>query len=78
MIDSVQAIDLTRHDLDLIEAALHTQEKILTIQSRAGGNAARLQLNDLKGLMRRLCRQVPNENTPVQKSWGQMARSIFV
>ncbi len=78
MIDNVQTVDLTRDDLELIEAALHTQEKILTVQSRAGGSSARTRLNDLKGLMRRLRRQVPQAEVTNEKSWTQMARSIFL
>ena len=76
MLDDTYTVDLTKQDLELIEAALQTQEKILSVQSRAGGSAARARLNDLKGLMRRLRRQspVPNGETP---SWGQTARSLF-
>jgi hypothetical protein len=60
MLEDVQKVDLTKADLDIIEAALATQEKILAVQSRAGGRTARLKLNDLKSLMRRLRRQVPD------------------
>lgn len=77
MIDDVQQIDLTRQDLDLIENALATQEKILAVQARAGGRQARAKLNDLKSLMRRLRRQVPDE-TPEKSRWSLKALSVFV
>ena len=44
MLDDTYAVDLTKQDLELIEAALQTQEKILSVQSRAGGSAARARL----------------------------------
>ncbi len=78
MLDDVQRVDLTKADLELIEAALHTQEKILTVQSRAGGNSARTRLNDLKGLMRRLRRQVPDDTVTPERRWGDVARSLFL
>lgn len=61
MLDDVQKVDLTRQDLEIIEAALATQEKILAVQSRAGGRSARTRLNDVKGLMRRMRRQMPDD-----------------
>ena len=60
MLDDTYAVDLTKQDLELVEAALQTQERSLSVQSRAGGSAARARLNDLKGLMRRLRRQTPS------------------
>ena len=76
MLEDVQKIELTRNDLDLIETALATQEKILAVQARAGGRTARTRLNDLKSLMRRLRRQVPDmaEEKP---RWSLKALSIF-
>lgn len=72
-----KCLDLTKQDLELIETALQTQEKILSVQSRAGGGAARAQLNDLKGLMRRLRRQTPVPHAGCPKNWGQAARQLF-
>ena len=77
MLDDTYAVDLTKQDLELIEAALQTQEKILSVQSRAGGSAARARLNDLKGLMRRLRRQTPAPSGAEGSSWSQTARSLF-
>jgi len=76
MLDDTHAVDLTRQDFELIEAALQTQEKILSVQSRAGGGAAQARLNDLKGLMRRLRRQTPTHHS-APCSWSQAARSLF-
>lgn len=78
MLDDVQKLDFTRADLDIIEAALATQEKILSVQSRAGGRAARARLNDLKSLQRRLRRQVPDEAPQASASrWSLRALSVF-
>ncbi|WP_299623242.1 hypothetical protein [uncultured Tateyamaria sp.] len=77
MRDETHSVDLTQQDLDLIETALQTQEKILSVQSRAGGSAARTRLNNLKGLMRRLRRQTPMAGAPVASSWSQAARQLF-
>lgn len=78
MLDDVQKIDVTRADLDIIETALATQEKILAVQSRAGGRNARTRLNDLKGLQRRLRRQVPDEAPQhVGSRWSFRALSVF-
>jgi len=74
MLDNVQNIELTKADLDVIESALATQEKILAVQSRAGGRQARARLNDLKSLMRRLRRQVPDETPAPSKGWSLLAR----
>jgi len=77
MRDDTHSVDLTIQDLELIEAALQTQEKILSVQSRAGGAAARTRLNDLKGLMRRLRRQTPSSHGGSSASWSQAARQLF-
>ncbi|MEO0401462.1 MAG: hypothetical protein AAF214_03720 [Pseudomonadota bacterium] len=77
MLDDTHTVDLTKQDLELIEAALQTQEKILSVQSRAGGSAARTRLNDLKGLMRRLRRQTPAPHAAANASWSQVARQLF-
>lgn len=78
MPDETHNVDLTKQDLEMIEIALQTQEKILSVQSRAGGGAARARLNDLKGLMRRLRRQTPAPHSgSCTTSWGQAARQLF-
>ena len=79
MLEDVQKIDLTRRDIELIEAALATQEKILAVQSRAGGRSARARLNDLKSLMRRFRRQVPDApEAKTESGWTtRLTRSFF-
>lgn len=77
MLDDTYSVDLTKQDLELIEAALQTQAKMFSIQSRAGGSTARARLNDLKGLLRRLRRQSPAPAAPETTSWGQTARALF-
>ena len=78
MFEDVQRVDLTRQDVELIEAALATQEKILSVQARAGGRSARAKLNDLKALMRRLRRQVPEEQAPASgEGWQRFTRLMF-
>ncbi len=78
MADEIHSVDLTAHDLELIETALQTQEKILSVQSRAGGSAARTRLNDVKGLMRRLRRQTPGPQSAASPSWSKAARQLFL
>ncbi|WP_223423008.1 hypothetical protein [Tateyamaria pelophila] len=77
MTDDTHNVDLTKQDLEMIETALQTQEKILSVQSRAGGGAERARLNDLKGLMRRLRRQTPTPHSGGSQSWSQAARQLF-
>jgi len=77
MLDETHAVDLTADDLELIEAALQTQEKILSVQTRAGGREARARLNALKGLMRRLRRQSRVAARGDQTSWSDTAKSLF-
>ncbi|TMM51884.1 hypothetical protein [Sulfitobacter sabulilitoris] len=81
MFDDTQKLDLSSKDLSLIEDALHTQQKILSMQSRAGGAEAKSRLTDLKQLLRRLRQQTPEERAENRGgstvSWSQMARSLF-
>ena len=77
MPDDTQSVDLTKQDLEMIEIALQTQEKILSVQSRAGGSAERVRLNEIKGLMRRLRRQNPTPSAGAAQSWSQAARQLF-
>ncbi|MDG1182900.1 MAG: hypothetical protein P8N30_09335 [Tateyamaria sp.] len=75
MLDDTHNVDLTAQDLELIEAALHTHEKILSVQSRGG--AARARLNALKGLTGRLRRQTPPWPEGPGQSWGHRVRALF-
>ena len=75
MLDNGTKLDLTTKDLELIEAALHTQKKILSMQSKAGGTGARQRLSDLKHLMKRIGRSKTSETEPL--SWSLLARTLF-
>lgn len=77
MLDDRKTVDLTAHDLDMIEQALQTQKKILAVESRAGGSTARARLNELKGLLRRLDQQRPEDGAAKGMTLGQMARAFF-
>ena len=76
MSDSAQNLEFSDHDLEVIEEALFTQEKILSVQSRAGGNMAKTRLNELQGLLRRMRRQRGGEAGQHLGLWGQFARML--
>jgi hypothetical protein len=71
----IHSLDLTTSDFDMIESALETQEKILAVQARAGGDAANDRLTALRSVMRRLRRQ--RRQPAVSLSWGSIARGLF-
>ncbi|MCV3272971.1 hypothetical protein [Roseobacter sinensis] len=77
MLDNLHNLDLTAKDIELIESALHTQKKILTVQSQAGGSGAHKRLTDLKHLMKRIRRSTARPETDTAQSWGQFARMLF-
>ena len=77
MLDDTNRLDLTAKDIELIEAALHTQKKILSMQSKAGGTGARQKLYDLKSLMRRIGHTRAPRTSTTALSLSQMARSFF-
>ena len=80
MLDQNQDIEFSVHDLEVIEEALFTQEKILSVQSRAGGNGAKTRLSELQGLLQRMRRQRGDKagQKTVQRLslWGQVTRMI--
>ena len=80
MLDQNQDIEFSDHDLEVIEEALFTQEKILSVQSRAGGNGAKTRLSELQGLLQRMRRQrgdKAGQKTGQRLSlWGQVIRMI--
>lgn len=59
MFEKSLTLEVGNKDLELLEAALHTQSKILMVQSKAGGKAARSRLNDVKRLLATLESQRP-------------------
>ena len=77
MFDEVHKLDLSRAEIELIEAALHTQKKILSVQSKAGGQSATARLSDLRQLLKRLDRQIPTRNASKPGGWTWLARSLL-
>ena len=78
MADTQNKLDLTAKDIELIEAALHTQKKILAVQSEAGGTGARQRLQDLNRLSRRVSRVKPACTAWARFSWAPALRGLFV
>ncbi|XDA97549.1 hypothetical protein AB1M95_15705 [Sulfitobacter sp. LCG007] len=59
MLGNSLSVELNSSDLDIIETALHTQQKILSVQSEAGAAEAKERLSALTQLLGRLSRQRP-------------------
>lgn len=61
-----KALDLTPEEIDIIEGALQTQEKILQVQSRAGADSTVLtrldRLKDVSRTLRRHAAQPPAQS----------------
>lgn len=77
MLDDHNGLSLTAKEIELIESALHTQKKILSVQSEAGGSGARQKLSDLQRLMKRVRRAAPERDTAQTCSWGNVLRSML-
>lgn len=77
MLDNMNRLDLTAKDIELIEAALHTQKKILSVQSEAGGTGARQKLSDLKHLIKRVGKSRPNSAAQPSTGFFAAARNLF-
>lgn len=71
-------LDLTAKDIELIEAALHTQKKILSVQSEAGRGGARQRLTDLQHLMKRIGRARQSSMRASKSSWTQAALNYLI
>jgi hypothetical protein len=63
--------------LELIEDALQTQKKILSMQSEAGRTGARQKLFDLKQLISRIGKSKQPATRPEPMSWSFFARTIL-
>ncbi|MEM6940461.1 MAG: hypothetical protein AAF943_03830 [Pseudomonadota bacterium] len=60
MIDKLQKLEVSAEELAVIEAALHTQSKILNVQASAGDNTgARAQLGKVKSALARVTQLRP-------------------
>ena len=75
--NDLNTLGLTAKDIELIESALHTQKKILSVQSQAGGTGAGRKLAELKRLSARIGRmrtvREPAESWP----FSATLRSLF-
>lgn len=75
MMKDKHSVDLTPQELDVIQSALQTQEKILSVQSRASGDGkVATRLGELKSVLRSLRRQSPKTRP---QGWFSMARTLF-
>jgi hypothetical protein len=76
MAEEKQSLDINPQERALIEAALHTQAKILNVQASAGGNAARQRLNEVKRVLARIDQQKPGDTRARCNAtgWRGMAR----
>lgn len=54
-----QILEVSQNQLELIEAALHTQSKILNVQADAGGRGADERLSAVKILIAKLAQHRP-------------------
>lgn len=70
-----QTLDLTPHEISVIQSALHTQEKILSVQSRASGDGTvATRLSELKGVLKTLRRHAPEQQSGGFRSF---TRALF-
>lgn len=77
MFDDWNRLNLTARDFELIESALHTQRKILSVQNEAGGTGAGQKLSELTRLINRVTRARPAPRSQVASSWMQSLRGLF-
>jgi len=70
MFDKQQKLEISQQDLAVIEAALHTQSKILTVQASAGGRTARQKLNEVKSVLAIITQQRGVDAKPCRKPTG--------
>jgi hypothetical protein len=78
MFDTHQKLDVSSAQLQVIEAALHTQSKILHVQAEAGGHGAHARLNEVKTLLAQLAQNKKTEKSAPQSSnlgWFSYKRS---
>ncbi|MBD3662678.1 hypothetical protein [Sulfitobacter aestuariivivens] len=75
MFDRQQKIEMTAEEFTVIEAALETQAKILTVQASAGGSGARRRLNEVKRVLARFSQQkAPEETQELRRGFGWIWR----
>jgi hypothetical protein len=77
MPDRTEGLDLTLKDIEMIERALHTQGKILAVQSQAGRSGAGQKLAELKHLTRRIGRARKNRSAGPATGWMRWLRGML-
>lgn len=70
MLEQHQNLEVSAEEFSIIEAALHTQSKILHVQANAGGIGAQDRLDQVKRVLARLAQQKPQTPVPASKSGG--------
>ena len=73
MFDDKQKLEISQVELALIEAALHTQSKILSVQASAGGSKALGHLNEVKRVLASISQQRVRDTT-AKPAWGGLFR----
>lgn len=72
------SVDLTPEEIGVIESALRTQEKILSVQSKAGGDeSVQTRLEALQQVLRTLDVQSGSPIRSPYHGWGSVARGLF-
>ncbi|WP_432816999.1 hypothetical protein [Sulfitobacter sp. JB4-11] len=70
MFEKMQKIELSRDELEIIEAALHTQSQILNVEAGAGATTARERLNGVKRVLTMLDQQRPVDEAAKPRTTG--------
>ena len=68
MFDTQKKLEVSQEQLEVIEAALHTQYKILNVQAEAGGQGALERLNEIKSLLTQLALDRKRDTPAPQKN----------
>lgn len=75
MLSNRKSVDLTPQQINVIEAALHTQEKILSMQSRVGeDDTSRARLHELQSVLNSFQRQARPKSC---LGWAGKARALL-
>ncbi|MGB5865705.1 MAG: hypothetical protein WBG95_15570 [Sulfitobacter sp.] len=75
MMDTMKKLEISQTEMDLIEAALETQAKILRMQASAGGHGAREQLNEVKRVLATVASQRDTGRAATGSKWGAWFRT---
>ena len=62
MFEKMQKLEVSQDELAIIEAALHTQSQILSVEAGGGASAALQRLNGVKRVLTMIDQQKPVED----------------